>query len=121
MNSKTDRDGDTVGFVESSSRLCANRSPIATTAECARTGGATSSSFAGRRVTPKGVEKCQTSRATNMDGAYRAFEGVREITAAADQLQDARDALETITVLDILTRRGVDVGDVIIAHGRLAR
>jgi hypothetical protein len=56
-----------------------------------------------------------------MDAAYQAFEGVREITAAADQLQDARDVLDTISALDLLTRRGVDVGDVIIVHGRLVR
>jgi flavin-binding protein dodecin len=70
---------------------------------------------------PKGVEKCQKSRATNMDAAYRAFEGVREITAAADQLQEARDVLDTISALDLLTHRGVDVGDVIIVRGRLVR
>lgn len=70
---------------------------------------------------PKGVEKCQKSRATNMDRAYRGFDGVREITAAAEQLQDARDALDTISALDALTRKGVDIGDLVIVRGRLAR
>ena len=69
---------------------------------------------------PRGVEKCQNSRATNMDNAYRAFPGVREITAAAEQLQDARDALDTIRALDLLTHHGIDV-DVVIVHGRFAR
>ena len=56
-----------------------------------------------------------------MENAYRAFEGVLEITAAAKHLQDARDALDTIGALDLLTRHGVDVGDLVIVHGRLVR
>jgi hypothetical protein len=70
---------------------------------------------------PGGVERCRQSRAANMDAAYRAFEGVREITAAADQLRDARAALDAIKALDLLRHRGVDVGEVVIVHGRLVR
>jgi hypothetical protein len=70
---------------------------------------------------PKGVEKCNKSRAADMDNAYRVFEGVREITDAADQLQGARDALDSISVLDVLTHTGVDVGDVVLVRGRVAR
>jgi hypothetical protein len=70
---------------------------------------------------PRGVDKCQRSRATNMDRAYEAFAGVREITMSAQQLEDARDALDTFSVLDILTQIGIDIGDLVIAHGRLVR
>lgn len=70
---------------------------------------------------PRGVEKCQRSRASNMDRAYRDFEGVAEITAASTQLQDARDALDTMNALDMLTLSGVEVGEVLIVRGRLVR
>ena len=56
-----------------------------------------------------------------MDRAYRAFDGVREITAAAEQLQGARDALDTMTALDILTHGGIVVGDLVLVHGRFVR
>lgn len=42
---------------------------------------------------PNGVAKCRASRTRNMDIAYRSSAGVKEITAAAEQLQLARDAL----------------------------
>ena len=70
---------------------------------------------------PRGIEKCQQSRAAMMDNLFGAFPGVREITAAARQLQNARDALDTIGALNILARKGIDIGEVSIVHGRLAR
>ena len=70
---------------------------------------------------PRGVAKCQESRARNMDLAYQATDGVREITAAADQQQTARDTLDTISALDVLTDRGIDVGELVILRGGLAR
>ena len=70
---------------------------------------------------PRGVAKCQESRTRNMELAYRAFEGVAEITAARDQLQDARDALATSGALDVLRRHGVDIGDVVVVRGGFAR
>lgn len=70
---------------------------------------------------PRGVAKCQESRTRNMDFTYVAFEGVAEITAAFEQLQDARDALAALSALDVLTRHGVDVGDLVIVRGGLAR
>jgi hypothetical protein len=70
---------------------------------------------------PRGVEKCQQSRARNMEATYRAFDGVAEITAAAEQLQDARDALDTIRTVDALTHKGIAVGDLNIVHGQFAR
>jgi hypothetical protein len=70
---------------------------------------------------PKGLDKCQRARARHMDSAYRGYRGVREITAAADQLEHARDALETITIIDSLTKQGVPVGDLTFVNGRLER
>lgn len=69
---------------------------------------------------PRGVDKCRRSRAANMESSYRAFPGVREITLAAEQMQIARDALDTTRALDLLGRRGVDVGEIVIRQGRFA-
>jgi hypothetical protein len=70
---------------------------------------------------PRGVEKCRQSRARNMESTYRAFDGVAEITAAAEQLQDARDALDTIRTVDLLGHKGIAVGDLAIVNGQFAR
>lgn len=70
---------------------------------------------------PRGVEKCQARRKQLMDRAYRAYPGVGEITGVRHQLQDARDALDTIDALGRLRSLGVDVGQLVLAHGRLAR
>jgi hypothetical protein len=64
---------------------------------------------------PEGpISKCHRARTRHMDDAYRGFEGVVQITAAAEQLEDARDALETFSVLDALKNVGVDLGDVVV-------
>ena len=70
---------------------------------------------------PRGVEKCQQSRARTMENAYRSFPGVAEITAVLEQLHDARDALDTTHVLDVLVHHGIDVGEVVMVQGRFAR
>jgi hypothetical protein len=70
---------------------------------------------------PTGFRKCEQSRATHMDGAYSAFDGVQQISAALTQLQDARDNLDAIGTLDILATHGVDVGEIVFVDGRLTR
>jgi hypothetical protein len=70
---------------------------------------------------PHGVEKCRQSRERNMNTAYRNFDGVAEITAAADQLRDAREGLDTIRTVDVLTGKGIKVGDLELVEGRFAR
>ena len=69
---------------------------------------------------PRGIEKCKASRASNMDTAYRNTPGVRQITAAVEQLQISRDALETIDTLDILGTHGVLVGELKVVNGHFA-
>jgi hypothetical protein len=70
---------------------------------------------------PRGVEKCQKSRTTNMENAYQEFPGVAEITAASNQVQDAREALDALNALDLLKQRGINVGEVMILNNRVAR
>jgi hypothetical protein len=70
---------------------------------------------------PAGVLKCQQSRARNMDLAYQAFDGVAEITAAAEELRDAREAIDTMGALHALIRAGVNVGEIVVSRGRLLR
>jgi hypothetical protein len=68
---------------------------------------------------PTGIAKCQRARARHMESAYQSFEGVAEITAAAAQLQEARDALDTVGALDWLAGVGVNLwGEVVVAAGR---
>ena len=70
---------------------------------------------------PGGVEKCNRARRRHMDTAYSAFEGVREITAAIEQLEQTRDALDSFSVLHILSNKGVEVGDLVLQDGRIHR
>jgi hypothetical protein len=84
-------------------------------------GGVAEQFICGSTRDPRGVEKCRQSRARNMESTYRAFDGVGQITAAAEQLQDARDALDTIRTVDALIRKGVKVGDLAIVNGQFAR
>jgi hypothetical protein len=70
---------------------------------------------------PRGVDKCRQSRIRNMDGAYEAFEGVAEIKAAAEELRQAREAIDTIGALHALILAGVSVGEIFISQGRIMR
>lgn len=70
---------------------------------------------------PRGVEKCQTSRRNNMENAYRAFPGVKEITETREQLQQARDAVDTMSALHRLSLAGVHVGEIALVDGQLRR
>lgn len=70
---------------------------------------------------PRGVDKCRQSRDRNMVLAYEAFDGVAEITAAAEDLRNAREAIDTMGALHALIRAGVNVGDISISRDRLMR
>lgn len=83
-------------------------------------GGAGEQFICGSLRDPRGIAKCQESRARSMDSAYRNTEGVREITGAVEQLQRAYDALDTIGALDELVSRGITVGKLKTINGRFA-
>jgi len=60
---------------------------------------------------PKSPKNCELARARHMDTAYAAFEGVRELREVNEQLNNVRDALETVSVIDLITHR--DPGDLV--------
>ena len=70
---------------------------------------------------PRGVDKCQASRRSNMENAYRAFAGVKEITETLEQVHQAREAVDTIGDLHRLSLAGVHVGEIALVGGRLRR
>lgn len=70
---------------------------------------------------PRGVDKCHTSRRNNMENAYQAFPGVKEITETREQVQQARDAVDTIAAVHRLSLAGVHVGEIALVDGRLRR
>lgn len=69
---------------------------------------------------PDGVQRCQQSRERTMRSAYVRWPGVTEISAAAEQLDVARDALAARAALDRLSRTGLSTPAGRFVHGRLA-
>ncbi|MCA1650507.1 MAG: hypothetical protein LC753_09575 [Acidobacteria bacterium] len=70
---------------------------------------------------PRGVQKCQDSRRSIMESSYQRFPGVKQITESREQVQLARDAVDTRSALDRLTQAGVLVGPIIFEGGHFRR
>ena len=69
--------------------------------------------------------KCERTRARHMDAAFDSIEGVRQLRAVSAELRDVRDALDTFSVLDLLTPHdlhelGFDPNSIrAVRHGQL--
>ena len=56
-----------------------------------------------------------------MESSYQQFPGVKQLTETREQVQLARDAIDTRSALDRLTQAGVLVGPIIFEGGHFRR
>jgi hypothetical protein len=60
---------------------------------------------------------CEAARAAHMETAFSDFEGVAELRAIQTQLREIRDAIETFSVLDVVTHGDPD--DPVLSTGSI--